>query len=536
MSFFAGFKYAADEQNAIRDRARLEQRQFLDDQEALANRTSQQRELNSLRNNDWAVVGGLPSPQDFGSAAPVAPMPTGAVKPQVKIGKPSPIPDQNPYLGRAVEISEAQKRLSALKQYGLPQAQPSKNPLYDVAIAPNVKDARFPDRTMQAAEERLGILRKLDMQDRVKQYNSPAMVAQRQADAAAQGTSSPYDGLIAKAATDAGIDPEMFKRLIASESSFNPKAVSYGGKDKGYGIAQIAKVHGLSDAQMEDPAVALPFAAKLFGQYLAQSGGNVKEALMRYKGAVSPAGRQSMAGIVAKVAGQAVGAVIPSAQAAPAPQQYQGQPGAAPTPQLLDEHVRLVQMQMAQLKDLAQYERNPATLAQMKQTYKQLQGDIRSAQVQDLVYRAMGDTGALSQLVQLAGLRAAQASPGQFVMLDRSGAAASNPMSARELATYIYHNHMPEGIALQRQIAAKVAEQNAKNRGDIALENVKGGNAAELQRIKGIQEAMKNGYELKFNPLDGKTYLFNSKTGETMMVENQPNKFGATNPTRVPVK
>lgn len=105
---------------------------------------------------------------------------------------------------------------------------------------------------------------------------------------------TPYDALIQQSAQQYGIDPAVFKRLIGTESSFNPAAVSPRGESFGLGIAQIADVHGLTREQKLDPNTAILFAAQLFSQYIQASGGNVQEALMRYKGATSAQGRAAM--------------------------------------------------------------------------------------------------------------------------------------------------------------------------------------------------------------------------------------------------
>jgi hypothetical protein len=97
-----------------------------------------------------------------------------------------------------------------------------------------------------------------------------------------------------EAAQQYGLDPVMFKRLIGTESSFNPKAESPRGAQFGLGIAQIHSVHGMSDADRLNPQVAIPFAAQLFSQYLRESGGDYTQALMRYKGASSTQGRAAM--------------------------------------------------------------------------------------------------------------------------------------------------------------------------------------------------------------------------------------------------
>ena len=123
---------------------------------------------------------------------------------------------------------------------------------------------------------------------------------------------TPYDAVIQQSAQQYGIDPVVFKRLIGTESSFNPQAVSPRGERFGLGIAQIAAVHGLTREQMLDPNVAIPFAAQLFSQMVQQTGGNVEEALMRYKGATSEKGRTAMS----KPIGDILSGLIPTAQAA----------------------------------------------------------------------------------------------------------------------------------------------------------------------------------------------------------------------------
>lgn len=110
-----------------------------------------------------------------------------------------------------------------------------------------------------------------------------------------------YDALIQQAAEQNGLDAAIFKRLLGTESSFNPNAVSPRGKSYGLGIGQIADVHGLSDAQRLDPNIAIPAAAQIFARYLNAAGGNYEEAMMKYKGAVSEKGRASMAPIIASI-------------------------------------------------------------------------------------------------------------------------------------------------------------------------------------------------------------------------------------------
>jgi hypothetical protein len=116
----------------------------------------------------------------------------------------------------------------------------------------------------------------------------------QQYDAARTG----YDDLMTKAAQANGIDPVIFKRLIGTESSFRPDAVSPRGEKYGLGIAQIAAVHGLPRNDMLNPEKALPFAAQLFAKYLKEANGDYAQAIMKYKGATSEKGRASMQGAV----------------------------------------------------------------------------------------------------------------------------------------------------------------------------------------------------------------------------------------------
>ena len=123
---------------------------------------------------------------------------------------------------------------------------------------------------------------------------------------------TPYDAVIQQSAIQYGIDPVVFKRLLGTESSFNPTAVSPRGEKFGLGIAQIAAVHGLSREQMLDPNVAIPAGAQIFAEILKQAGGNYELALQRYKGASSEKGKAAMAGPIATI----LSGLIPSAQAA----------------------------------------------------------------------------------------------------------------------------------------------------------------------------------------------------------------------------
>lgn len=168
---------------------------------------------------------------------------------------------------------------------------------------------------------------------------------------------TPYDALIAQSAQQYGIDPVVFKRLIGTESSFSPTAVSPRGEKFGLGIAQIADVHGLTREQRLDPNTAIPFAAQLFSQYLQQSGGNYEQAIQKYKGASSAGGFAAMSGPINTI----LSGIVPSAQATPA--------GAAPPPMEVPR-TQARNMQMAEFY-LANPESIPFEAQQINQMAQQ---------------------------------------------------------------------------------------------------------------------------------------------------------------------
>ena len=185
---------------------------------------------------------------------------------------------------------------------------------------------------------------------------------------------TPYDAIIQQSATQYGIDPVVFKRLIGTESSFNPTAVSPRGEKFGLGIAQIAAVHGLSREQMLDPNTAIPFAAQLFSQMVQQSGGNVEEALMRYKGATSEKGRAAMSKPIKDIVSGITPSATPTAVAAApgaarAPGAAPAAPGAAPTA-LEVPQTQARNMEMAEFY-LANPESIPYELQQVNQMAQQ---------------------------------------------------------------------------------------------------------------------------------------------------------------------
>ena len=106
-----------------------------------------------------------------------------------------------------------------------------------------------------------------------------------------------YVGMAAQIAREEGIDPEIFVRLIAQESRFNPDAVSPKGaegiaqimpdtaRDPGYGITPIS--------DRRDPEASLRFGAQYLRAMLREFNGDYGLALAAYNagpGAVKKAG------------------------------------------------------------------------------------------------------------------------------------------------------------------------------------------------------------------------------------------------------
>jgi soluble lytic murein transglycosylase-like protein len=310
-----------------------------------------------------------------------------------------------------------------------------------------------------------------------------------------------YDPIIQQAAQQAGIDPVMFKRLIGSESSFSPTATSPRGESFGYGIAQIAAVHGLSREQMANPAVALPFAAKLLAGYIQQAGGDAREGVLRYKGAVSEAGRAAMGQVYdSKIAGGAPQAVAPQMQAPATPISRAIASGGFTPEQLSNmagQQGRMAQFKMQQIQQLAQVTSDPKQLAQYQDQYAQLDEFRREAHFANLY--AQGE------------------------LTDREYAQVSAQERARVQAA-----------AAERQKVALKAE------GEIAVEDARGANARVLEQQKAINEAAKifGGTEgLKIvSPDDGKTIFVTRGNQVLRYVPGVMTPVGMSESSMVPVK
>ena len=383
-----------------------------------------------------------------------------------------------------------------------------------------------PDTNMQAFQELKG---KNTTRTEANPNASPAEDARfARVPAPAQGGGggqydkpTPYDGLISQAAQQNGIDPVMFKRLLGTESSFNPNASN----GQAQGIAQImTQIHKVSPEQARDPAFAIPFAAKLLADNLRKAGGNMEVALQMYKGAVSEQGKAAMAPAIAQITGgapagasQTPGGLMGNAHAATiaqfTPEQFFS---AAPQ---VDQQMRMAQLRLKQLREMAAVTRDPVALQGMHDQVMQLQVGMQEAQTYQLAAQAAGgNEAALSQLVQMmGGIGVARTAQGYVTVDPASGRATSQPMSAGELAKTIYGNLSASARA---QAAASSKERDKamyKAQGDMAVEGVKNQGAQKLEEMKAnqaISEAiLKNQLTsgdimgVETNPVSGQTIV-----------------------------
>jgi hypothetical protein len=312
---------------------------------------------------------------------------------------------------------------------------------------------------------------------------------------------TPYDGLINQAAQQNGIDPVMFKRLLGTESSFNPNATgAMTPQGQAHGIAQImTQIHNVSPEQARDPAFAIPFAAKLLADNIRAAGGDPERALQMYKGAKSDSGKAAMAPAIAKILGGAPptpstsGGPVGNAYAATV-QQFTPEQFFSAAPQV-DQQMRMAQLRLTQLREMASVVRDPVELQKMHEQVTQLQVGMQEAQTYRLAAQAAGgNEGALSQLVQMmGGVGVARTSQG-YVMVDpASGRAMSQPMSAGELAKTLYGNVSASARAQAAESAKKRGEIAAETEGKVAIEGVKNQGAQQLEEMKAnaaIREAI----------------------------------------------
>jgi hypothetical protein len=177
---------------------------------------------------------------------------------------------------------------------------------------------------------------------------------------------------MAQSAAQYGIDPVVFKRLIGTESSFRPDpGVVIGANGQRHiGIAQISDLHGLSDADRRNPAIAIPFAAQLLAGEIQKTGGNVEEALMNYKGASSPKGRADMSKPIGDILSGLTPSATPTAAAAPAAAPATAAAPGGPPTALEVPQTQARNMEMAEYY-LAKPESIPYELQQVNQMAQQ---------------------------------------------------------------------------------------------------------------------------------------------------------------------
>lgn len=356
---------------------------------------------------------------------------------------------------------------------------------------------------------------------------------------------TPYDGLINQAAQQNGIDPVMFKRLLGTESSFNPNATgAMTPQGQAHGIAQImTQIHNVSPEQARDPAFAIPFAAKLLADNIRAAGGDPERALQMYKGAKSDSGKAAMAPAIAKILGGAPptpstsGGPVGNAYAATV-QQFTPEQFFSAAPQV-DQQMRMAQLRLAQLREMASVVRDPVELQKMHEQVTQLQVGMQEAQTYRLAAQAAGgNEGALSQLVQMmGGVGVARTSQG-YVMVDpASGRAMSQPMSAGELAKILYGNVSASARAQAAESAKKRGEIAAETEGKVAIEGVKNQGAQQLEEMKAnaaIREAvLKNQLSagdimgVETNAVTGQT-IVRTKRGVFAVATEDAGRYGKT--------
>jgi soluble lytic murein transglycosylase-like protein len=94
--------------------------------------------------------------------------------------------------------------------------------------------------------------------------------------------------LIWDVALSEGVDPDLAYALVAVESGFNPAALSTAGA---IGLAQVmpqsARAMGCPTDTLWDPEANLRCGLRILQRYLADSGGDLRAALLRYNGCVT---------------------------------------------------------------------------------------------------------------------------------------------------------------------------------------------------------------------------------------------------------
>lgn len=345
---------------------------------------------------------------------------------------------------------------------------------------------------------------------------------------------TPYEGVIQQSATQYGIDPIVLKRLLASESSL--QADPTGNRGIARGIAQVhvknikSGMITLDDAL--NPNAAIPFAAKLLGQYLQESGGNYEVALQKYKGAISTKGKQDMAPIINDILSGRSGAPTqppqvvttqPQSQTQPQPPQVattQPQSGVATAPveirtsadfyranpNSIPYDMQMAQRQRAEIEQLAgMYQRSGMGDKYMEARAKLMEIDSGMTYLQGMQglqeFQLANDPRRLAAVwSQYAGVPVGiqPRTDGKYNIIvngqkTKDGVSASDIAdSARSAFDQTYRKQKSEASAVysmeqfktQLKMQENQASELAKMIKDIAVERVKGNNAQALEWAK----------------------------------------------------
>lgn len=330
---------------------------------------------------------------------------------------------------------------------------------------------------------------------------------------------TPYDALIQKAAQENGLDPALLKRLLGTESSFNPTAVNP--QSGAMGIAQIMpNMHGVSQQQAFDPNFAIPWAAKHLAQKIAQNGGDVTKGVYAYKGAVSDTGRASVDSAMRQI-------LQGGPQQAAAPQAVEATfsgMGPGGSSQMMQEQINLAKFRYQQLQQMLPY-MNPEQQAKAQAQMDTLYAGAKSQQAYMLAARASSSSEAVGQLFALAGARGGRTPDGLYVFLDESGKVARGAdgapmqsMTGGQVGAYLYRILDEKSRAAQSEMQGKIALEQAKALAQAQAKlQEQGGTQADLEHLKALMEMLRDqnrpGEVRGIADQLGGVHYYNSRTG-----------------------
>lgn len=400
-------------------------------------------------------------------------------------------------------------------------------------------------------------------------------------------TADKYAATIKSAAAQYGVDPVVLRRLLGTESSFRPDAVSPDGASVGLGIAQIGAVHGVSDADRLDPNKAIPKAAEILARYTREAGGDVRAALLRYKGVKSAKGKAKMDPIVDSILSGTAQPQAPAQDEAPvdgatAPASTQvavstAAPVAPNTPAFMfspsqvgntqaqaGEQLRLSRAKLAQLNRMLAVAPDAETMMKYQTAALTLQANMQDALYRDATSRAArGDEAALASLAEAAGMAYAQTNQG-FVQAapDAEGnyRAVGKPVDRLTFVTNLYGTLSGQTAARAAELAKQMAGAQAnvweaqqkyatvdapkamyEQRYNLQLEQIKGVNTLmgkeadslkEMQKII-LQNNLDPNKSGKFFKDDQNNVFFSTRDGILMYEPGKPMEDGMVGPGRM---